>query len=126
MIVGESRISEFEDNPPMTTTAKIRRAVLPRQESKQSMRSSGSGNRRATREFKRCAEAGMLGVVNVGVTAPMAFFPFIGWKSSFFGDLFATGIDAVRFYTRQKVVMSGWWELPKSVHERSDEGAIGT
>ncbi len=63
------------------------------------------------REFKRRAEAGMLGV-NIGVAAPMAFFPFTGWKSSFFGDLHATGADAFRFYTRQKVVTSRWWLAP--------------
>ena len=67
------------------------------------------------REFKRRAEAGMLGV-NIGVAAPMAFFPFTGWKSSFFGDLHATGRDGVRFYTRQKVVTSRWWLAPKLDH----------
>ena len=59
------------------------------------------------REFKRRAEAGMLGV-NIGVAAPMAFLPFTGWKNSFFGDLHATGLDSVRFYTRHKVVTSRW------------------
>jgi malonate-semialdehyde dehydrogenase (acetylating) / methylmalonate-semialdehyde dehydrogenase len=72
------------------------------------------------REFKRRAEAGMLGV-NVGVAAPMAFFPFTGWKSSFFGDLHATGIDAFRFYTRQKVVTSRWW-LPSALDHSQPEG----
>ena len=59
------------------------------------------------REFKRRAQAGMLGV-NIGVAAPMAFFPFTGWKNSFFGDLHATGQDSIRFYTRHKVVTSRW------------------
>jgi malonate-semialdehyde dehydrogenase (acetylating)/methylmalonate-semialdehyde dehydrogenase len=63
---------------------------------------------RSAREFRRRVEAGMIGV-NVGVPAPMAFFPFIGWKGSFFGDLHATGADAVRFYTRPKVVTSRWF-----------------
>ena len=54
----------------------------------------------------------MLGV-NVGVAAPMAFFPFTGWKGSFFGDLHATGLDGLRFYTRQKVVTTRWWLAPK-------------
>jgi malonate-semialdehyde dehydrogenase (acetylating) / methylmalonate-semialdehyde dehydrogenase len=63
----------------------------------------------AARTFKRRAEAGMLGV-NVGVAAPMSFFPFCGWKASFFGDLHATGADGVRFYTRTKVVTSRWFE----------------
>jgi len=67
------------------------------------------------RQFKRRAEAGMLGV-NIGVAAPMAFFPFTGWKNSFFGDLHATGLDGVRFYTRHKVVTSRWWLAEKLDH----------
>lgn len=63
---------------------------------------------KAAREFRRRVEAGMLGV-NIGVAAPMAFFPFTGWKSSFFGDLHATGMDSIRFYTRHKVVTSRWF-----------------
>lgn len=61
------------------------------------------------REFRRRAEAGMLGV-NIGVAAPAAAFPFTGWKNSFFGDLHATGSDAFRFYTRHKVVTSRWFK----------------
>src|SRR5207247_756025 len=61
----------------------------------------------SAREFKRRALAGMLGV-NVGVAAPMAFFPFTGWKNSFFGDLHATGQDSIRFYTRHKVITTRW------------------
>jgi malonate-semialdehyde dehydrogenase (acetylating)/methylmalonate-semialdehyde dehydrogenase len=61
----------------------------------------------AAREFRRRIEAGMLGV-NIGVPAPMAFFPFSGWKGSFFGDLHAQGKDAIEFYTRRKVVTSRW------------------
>jgi malonate-semialdehyde dehydrogenase (acetylating)/methylmalonate-semialdehyde dehydrogenase len=72
------------------------------------------------REFKRRAEAGMLGV-NIGVAAPMAFFPFTGWKRSFFGDLHATGADGVRFYTRHKVVTSRWW-LPEKLDHSKPEG----
>lgn len=59
------------------------------------------------REFRRRAEAGMLGV-NVGVPAPAPFFPFSGWKNSFFGDLHTQGRDALEFYTRKKVVTSRW------------------
>ena len=47
--------------------------------------------------------------VNIGVAAPMAFFPFAGWKNSFFGDLHAHGKDAVYFYTEQKVLMTRWF-----------------
>jgi len=59
------------------------------------------------REFAARVQAGMVGV-NVGVPAPSAFFPFAGWKGSFFGDLHALGRDAVQFYTETKVVTSRW------------------
>jgi malonate-semialdehyde dehydrogenase (acetylating)/methylmalonate-semialdehyde dehydrogenase len=61
----------------------------------------------AAREYRRGVEAGMLGV-NVGVAAPVAWFPFSGWKDSIDGDLHANGADAVEFYTRKKVVTSRW------------------
>jgi malonate-semialdehyde dehydrogenase (acetylating)/methylmalonate-semialdehyde dehydrogenase len=59
------------------------------------------------REFAARAQSGMVGV-NVGVPAPSAFFPFAGWKGSFYGDLHALGRDAVQFYTETKVVTSRW------------------
>jgi malonate-semialdehyde dehydrogenase (acetylating)/methylmalonate-semialdehyde dehydrogenase len=62
----------------------------------------------AAREYTSRVEAGMVGV-NIGVAAPMAFFPFSGWKQSFFGDLHAHGKDAVAFYTEQKVIMTRWF-----------------
>jgi malonate-semialdehyde dehydrogenase (acetylating)/methylmalonate-semialdehyde dehydrogenase len=61
----------------------------------------------AARVFRKRIEAGMLGI-NLGVPAPMPFFPFTGWKGSFFGDLHAQGKDAIDFYTRRKVVTSRW------------------
>ena len=61
----------------------------------------------AARAYRHGAEAGMLGV-NVGVPAPVAWFPFSGWKDSIDGDLHANGTDAVDFYTRKKVVTSRW------------------
>lgn len=61
----------------------------------------------AARRFRYHVQAGMLGI-NVGVAAPMAWFPFTGWKDSFYGDLHATGKDAVRFYTEVKMVISRW------------------
>ena len=67
-----------------------------------------TGNGRAAREYSSRIEVGMVGV-NVGVAAPMAFFPFAGWKNSFFGDLRAHGKDAIAFYTEQKVIMSRWF-----------------
>jgi len=63
---------------------------------------------KSAREYSSRCEVGMVGV-NVGVAAPMAFFPFAGWKNSFFGDLHAHGKDAVAFYTEQKVIMSRWF-----------------
>ena len=63
---------------------------------------------KAAREYSARVEVGMIGI-NVGVAAPMAFFPFAGWKSSFFGDLHAHGKDAVMFYTEQKVLMTRWF-----------------
>lgn len=62
----------------------------------------------AAREFQMRIEAGMVGV-NVGVPAPVAWFPFSGWKQSFYGDLHATGEDAFAFYTERKVVTTRWW-----------------
>jgi malonate-semialdehyde dehydrogenase (acetylating) / methylmalonate-semialdehyde dehydrogenase len=61
----------------------------------------------AARSYRYGAEAGMLGV-NIGVPAPVAWFPFAGWKDSCDADLHANGTDAVDFYTRKKVVTSRW------------------
>ncbi len=65
--------------------------------------SSGS----AARKFRYGAEAGNIGI-NIGVAAPMAFFPFSGWKESFFGDMHGQGMDAVEFFTQKKVVVERW------------------
>ncbi|MFC5703741.1 CoA-acylating methylmalonate-semialdehyde dehydrogenase [Cohnella faecalis] len=62
---------------------------------------------RYVRRFRETIDAGMLGI-NVGVPAPMAFFPFSGWKKSFYGDLHANGTDGVEFYTRKKMVTARW------------------
>jgi malonate-semialdehyde dehydrogenase (acetylating) / methylmalonate-semialdehyde dehydrogenase len=61
----------------------------------------------AARKFRREVECGMIGV-NISVPAPVAYFPFTGWKDSFFGDLHATGRDGVEFYTERKVVIERW------------------
>src|SRR6185369_5081213 len=61
----------------------------------------------AARKFRYEARAGNIGI-NVGVAAPMAYFPFTGWKESFFGDLHAQGHDAIDFYTEKKVVVERW------------------
>lgn len=61
----------------------------------------------SVRRFRETIDAGMLGV-NIGVPAPMAFFPFSGWKDSFYGDLHANGKDGLNFYTRKKVITTKW------------------
>src|ERR1700720_1374725 len=61
----------------------------------------------AARRFRYEAPAGNIGI-NIGVAAPMAYFPFTGWKGSFFGDMHAQGRDAIEFYTDKKVVIERW------------------
>ena len=60
------------------------------------------------REYRYRVEPSMLGV-NIGVAAPMAFFPFGGAKGSFYGDLKAHGRDAIEFYTDKKVTITRWF-----------------
>jgi malonate-semialdehyde dehydrogenase (acetylating)/methylmalonate-semialdehyde dehydrogenase len=62
----------------------------------------------SVRRYRHEVQAGMVGV-NIGVAAPVAFFPFSGWKDSFLGDLHAHGTDAVDFFTRKKTVTSRWF-----------------
>jgi malonate-semialdehyde dehydrogenase (acetylating)/methylmalonate-semialdehyde dehydrogenase len=62
---------------------------------------------RAGREFRERVEAGMTGI-NVPIAQPFAFFPFSGWKGSFYGDLHVHGTDGIDFYTRKKVVVTRW------------------
>ena len=61
----------------------------------------------AAREFRERIEAGMVGV-NVPIAQPFAFFPFSGWKDSFFGDLHVHGTDGIEFYTRKKMFITRW------------------
>ena len=61
----------------------------------------------AARKFRYEAEVGNIGI-NIGIATPMAFFPFSGWKESFFGDLHGQGLDAVEFFTQKKVVAERW------------------
>jgi malonate-semialdehyde dehydrogenase (acetylating)/methylmalonate-semialdehyde dehydrogenase len=61
----------------------------------------------AARRFRYEAQAGNIGV-NIGVAAPMAYFPFSGWKNSFYGVLHGQGRDGVEFYTDKKVVVERW------------------
>ena len=59
------------------------------------------------RKFRNQANAGNIGI-NIGVAAPMAQFPFSGWKESFFGDLHGQGRHAIEFFTQTKVVVERW------------------
>lgn len=68
-----------------------------------------TGSGWAAREFKRHFNAGMIGI-NVGVPAPMAWFPFTGWNKSFFGDLHIQGTEGVQFYTQQKTTLTRWFQ----------------
>jgi len=63
----------------------------------------------AARQFRSEAEAGNIGI-NIGVAAPLAYFPFSGWKASFFGDLHGQGRHAVEFFTQTKVVVERWFD----------------
>jgi malonate-semialdehyde dehydrogenase (acetylating)/methylmalonate-semialdehyde dehydrogenase len=69
----------------------------------------------AARQFKHHFSAGMIGI-NVGVPAPMAWFPFTGWNQSFFGDLHIQGAEGVQFYTQQKMTMTRWFASAQESH----------
>ncbi|MEX0788222.1 MAG: CoA-acylating methylmalonate-semialdehyde dehydrogenase [Anaerolineales bacterium] len=71
------------------------------------MASLFTGSGAEARRFRHEAEVGNIGI-NIGVAAPMAFFPFSGWKGSFFGVLHGQGKDAVEFFTQEKVVVERW------------------
>jgi malonate-semialdehyde dehydrogenase (acetylating)/methylmalonate-semialdehyde dehydrogenase len=62
---------------------------------------------KVARDFKYRVQCGNIGV-NIGINAPMAFFPFSGFKESFFGDLHGQGRDAINFFTDRKIVISRW------------------
>jgi malonate-semialdehyde dehydrogenase (acetylating)/methylmalonate-semialdehyde dehydrogenase len=67
-----------------------------------------TGSGRWAREFQYRVECGNIGV-NIGIAAPMAFFPFSGMKDSFFGTLHGQGQEAIRFFTESKVVIQRWF-----------------
>ncbi|HEV2293714.1 MAG TPA: CoA-acylating methylmalonate-semialdehyde dehydrogenase [Tepidisphaeraceae bacterium] len=69
----------------------------------------------AARQFKHHFNAGMIGI-NIGVPAPMAWFPFTGWNKSFFGDLHIQGTESIQFYTQQKMTMTRWFASADEAH----------
>jgi malonate-semialdehyde dehydrogenase (acetylating) / methylmalonate-semialdehyde dehydrogenase len=108
----ESRIAREEIFGPVLSVIHVKDL----EEAIQLVNSSDFGNTtsiftndgKSAREYASRIEVGMVGV-NIGVAAPMAFFPFSGWKNSFYGDLHAHGRDAIAFYTEQKVLMTRWF-----------------
>jgi len=74
-----------------------------------------TSNGYAARQFKQHFNAGMIGI-NIGVPAPMAWFPFTGWNRSFFGDLHIQGTEGIQFYTRQKMTLTRWFESVQQSH----------
>ena len=75
----------------------------------------------AVRHYRHDVQVGMIGV-NIGVAAPVAFFPFSGWKDSFFGDLHAHGPDAVEFFTRKKTITSRYFSTGDSGEFFTEQG----
>jgi malonate-semialdehyde dehydrogenase (acetylating) / methylmalonate-semialdehyde dehydrogenase len=75
----------------------------------------------AVRHYRHDVQVGMIGV-NIGVAAPVAFFPFSGWKDSFFGDLHAHGTDAVDFFTRKKTITSRYFSSGESGQFFTEQG----
>ena len=72
------------------------------------MRPLFTSSGKAAREFQYRVECGNIGI-NIGVVAPMAFFPFSGMKDSFYGVLHGQGKDAIRFFTESKVIIQRWF-----------------
>lgn len=81
-------------------------------------------NGAAVREYTRRIEVGMVGV-NIGVAASPAYFPFSGWKDSFFGDLHVHGWDAVEFFTRKKTVTSRYFSRGETGKYFVEQGVSG-
>ncbi|HIV73570.1 MAG TPA: CoA-acylating methylmalonate-semialdehyde dehydrogenase [Candidatus Pseudogracilibacillus intestinigallinarum] len=112
-VTSEMEIWQDEIFAPVLSIARVKNLEEAIKLSNRSSFANGSciftTNGGSVRKFREEIDAGMLGV-NIGVPAPMAFFPFSGWKNSFYGDLHANGKDGVNFYTRQKVVTGRWTE----------------
>ncbi|MBW8351546.1 CoA-acylating methylmalonate-semialdehyde dehydrogenase [Bacillus sp. IITD106] len=110
-VTSEMKIWQDEIFAPVLSIARVKNLEEAIELANQSRFANGAciftkdgGN---VRQFRETIDAGMLGV-NIGVPAPMAFFPFSGYKDSFYGDLHANGTDGVEFYTRKKVITTRW------------------
>ncbi|NIZ41284.1 CoA-acylating methylmalonate-semialdehyde dehydrogenase (plasmid) [Entomospira entomophila] len=112
-VTPEMTIWKEEIFAPVVTIMRVKNMQQAIEITNQSEFANGSclftNNAAAIRYFRENVDAGMLGI-NLGVPAPMAWFAFSGWKSSFFGDLHANGKDSVEFYTRRKVVTARYDE----------------
>lgn len=112
-VTNEMKIWQDEIFAPVLSIARVKDLDEAIALSNQSNFANGSciftNDGGSVRQFREEIDAGMLGL-NIGVPAPMAFFPFSGWKDSFYGDLHANGKDGVNFYTRQKMLTGKWTE----------------
>ncbi|MCC3356864.1 CoA-acylating methylmalonate-semialdehyde dehydrogenase [Bacillus sp. REN16] len=110
-VTEEMKIWQDEIFAPVLSIARVKNLVEAVNLANQSRFANGAciftKDGGSVRQFRETIDAGMLGV-NIGVPAPMAFFPFSGWKDSFYGDLHANGKDGVEFYTRKKMVTARW------------------
>ena len=106
-IAQEEVFGPVLDDHPRRTRSTRRSTSSAAAASATARRSSPSPPPRSAATATR-SQAGMVGV-NIGVAAPVAFFPFSGWKDSFLGDLHAHGTDAVDFFTRKKTVTSRYF-----------------
>ena len=110
-VTSEMKIWQDEIFAPVLSIARVKNLDEAISLTNQSSFANGSciftNDGGSVQQFREEIDAGMLGV-NIGVPAPMAFFPFSGWKDSFYGDLHANGKDGVNFYTRQKVMTGRW------------------
>ena len=110
-VTSEMKIWQDEIFAPVLSISRVKNLEEAIDLSNQSRFANGSciftNDGGSVRTFRETIDAGMLGV-NIGVPAPMAFFPFSGWKDSFYGDLHANGKDGLQFYTRKKVVTGRW------------------
>ncbi|AQQ54773.1 CoA-acylating methylmalonate-semialdehyde dehydrogenase [Planococcus lenghuensis] len=95
-VLSVSRVKDLEEGVELANTSRLANGAC--------IFTKDGGS---VRKFRETIDAGMLGV-NIGVPAPMAFFPFSGYKDSFYGDLHVNGEDGVEYYTRKKVITTRW------------------